>query len=384
MSAVLQAMTEKSATSPSTSSVPSDALSAAAIREQFQAARHSGKRAKDAAESLGLSEGQAIAAHTGSHDFALKATPLKGPWVELLQALELCGPVMALTRNESTVHEKTGVYQNISASGHMGLALGEEIDLRLFFSRWHAGFAVFEPANDPKNPASQSLQFFDAHGVAIHKVFVRAETDRTAFNDIVSQFTDLDKATAFGKAPPKAAIKPDAELDAAGFAEAWSKMTDTHQFFGLISKFGAERQQAFRLVEGRFTERAKPEIVRALLDEAAVDGTSIMVFVSSSGCIQIHSGPVKRIEPMVTPAAKWINVLDAGFNLHLREDMIQNAWLVRKPTEDGVVTSVEVFDTNGDLMAMFFGSRKPGIPEQQAWRDIAARLPRLDKVAVAL
>ncbi len=319
MSAVLQAMVEKSTASPSTS--PShEALSAASVRERFQAARSSGKRAKDAAESSGFSEGEAIAAHAGQHDFALKATPLKGPWVELLQALELCGPVMALTRNESTVHEKTGVYQNISASGHMGLALGEEIDLRLFFSRWFAGFAVFEPASDPKNPASQSLQFFDAHGVAIHKVFVRAETDRAAFNDIVSQFTDMDKATVFTNAPPKPAIKPDAALDAAVFAEAWSKMTDTHQFFGLISKFGAERQQAFRLVEGRFTERAKPEIVRALLDEAAVDGTSIMVFVSSSGCI---------------------------------------------------------------LMAMFFGSRKPGIPEQQAWRDIAARLPRLYQLAVA-
>ncbi len=379
MSAVLQAMTEKVVTSPSsgTPAAPPQNTSAGVVRSGFSAARSTGKRAKDAAESLGVSEGAAVAAHTGDHEFALKSTPLKGPWVEILQALELAGPVMALTRNESTVHEKTGVYQNISSTGHMGLALGEEIDLRLFFSRWHAGFAVFEPANDPKNPPGQSLQFFDAHGVAIHKIFVRPETDRDAFNDIVGQFTDLDKAYSFAKAPARPAIKPDAELDAAGFAQAWSEMTDTHQFFGLISKFGAERQQAFRLVEGRFTQRAKPEIVRALLDEAAVDGTSIMVFVSSSGCIQIHSGAVKCIEPMLTPSARWINVLDVGFNLHLREDMIANAWLVKKPTEDGVVTSVEAFDANGDLMAMFFGSRKPGIPEQQAWRDIAARLPLL-------
>lgn len=376
MSAVLQAMVEKSTTSrPSTA--PLGDLDAATLRERFSLARTSGKRAKEAAQSLNISEGAAIAAHAGAHDYALKAAPLKGPWVELLQALELCGPVMALTRNESTVHEKTGTYQNITATGHMGLALGHDIDLRLFFGRWHAGFAVFEPANKPENPPTQSLQFFDAHGMAIHKVYARAETDREAFNDIISQYADADKSTEFTPAPAKPAIKPDAELDATGFAQAWTEMTDTHQMFGLISKFGAERQQAFRLVEGRFAVRAKPEVVRMLLDEAAVDGTSIMVFVSSSGCIQIHSGPVKRIEPMVTPTAKWINVLDAGFNLHMREDMIENAWIVSKPTEDGVVTSVETFDNNGDLMAMFFGSRKPGIPEQQAWRDIAARLPRL-------
>lgn len=375
MSAVLQTQTRALPAGAETAATAS--FSPAALRERFSAARRSGKRAKDAAESLGVSEGQAIAAHAGVHEFGLKATPLQGPWAELLQALELCGPLMALTRNESTVHEKTGVYEHISATGHMGLALGEDIDLRLFLGRWHAGFAVLEPASDPANLPLQSLQFFDQHGVAVHKVFARPQTDIDAFNDIVNQFSDAGKACVFTPAPPKPVPRPDAELDAAGLAQGWSEMTDTHQFFGLISRFGAERQQAFRLVEGRFTERADPGIVRVLLDEAAFDGTSIMVFVSSSGCIQIHSGPVRRIEPMATATARWLNVLDAGFSLHLREDMIENAWIVKKPTADGVVTSVEIFDARGELMAMFFGSRKPGVPEQQAWRDIAARLPRL-------
>ncbi|MDO9406018.1 MAG: ChuX/HutX family heme-like substrate-binding protein [Polaromonas sp.] len=368
MSAPSPAMAASSATSP-----------AETLRERFHAARSSGKRAKDAAESLGISEGEAVAAHAGEHAYALKATPLKGPWVEILQALELCGPVMALTRNESTVHEKTGVYRNVSAmgaSGLMGLALSEDIDLRLFFSRWHAGFAVFEPAANADNPPSQSLQFFDASGLAVHKIFVRPESDRQAFNDIVSQFTDAGKVSSFVPAEPKPAVKADADIDATGLAQAWSEMTDTHQFFGLLNKFSVERQQSFRLVEGRYAERAQTDVVRALLDEASVDGTAIMVFVGSPGCIQIHTGPVKRIEPMVTPTAQWINVLDPGFNLHLREDMIASAWIIEKPTEDGVVTSVEVFDTKGELMVMFFGARKPGSPELQGWRDIVARLPR--------
>ncbi|RYX91105.1 MAG: hemin-degrading factor [Comamonadaceae bacterium] len=367
-----------------TANLAATATDAASLRERFHAARAAGKRAKDAAESLGVSEGEAVAAHAGDHDYALKATPLKGPWVEILQALELCGPVMALTRNESTVHEKTGVYRNVSAmgaTGMMGLALSEDIDLRLFFSKWHAGFAVFEPANNAENPPSQSLQFFDTSGLAVHKIFVRPETDRQAFNDIVSQFTDAGKVSAFTPAAPKDAVKPDSEIDAAGLAQAWSEMTDTHQFFGLINKFGVERQQSFRLVEGRYAVRLQNDVVRVLLDEASVDGTAIMVFVGSPGCIQIHTGPVKRIEPMVTPTAQWINVLDAGFNLHLREDMIASAWVVEKPTEDGVVTSVEVFDTRGELMVMFFGARKPGAPELQGWRDIAARLPRLQAAA---
>src|ERR1700712_4760873 len=79
----------------------------AEIRTQFAALRAAGRRHKDAAEDLGLSEGEGIAAHVGTHESAVHAVPLRGPWLELLQALELCGPVLALTRNQSTVHEKT-------------------------------------------------------------------------------------------------------------------------------------------------------------------------------------------------------------------------------------------------------------------------------------
>ncbi len=34
-------------------------------------------------------------------------------------------------------------------------------------------------------------------------------------------------------------------------------------------------------------------------------------------------------------------------------------------------------------MAMFFGARKPGVPELQAWRDIVARLPGLKEAAMS-
>jgi putative hemin transport protein len=43
---------------------------------------------------------------------------------------------------------------------------------------------------------------------------------------------------------------------------------------------------------------------------------------------------------------------------------------------DGVVTSVELFDDRGDNIAMLFGERKPGIPEDLRWRALAEALPR--------
>ena len=370
---------------------------AAAVRSQFAANRAKGLRAKEAAEAAGSSEGQAIAAHAqqlvGTAD-GLQVRPLGTAWVEMLQALEVCGTVMALTRNVGTVHERSGTYHNVSAGGAMGpmvgIALGEDIDLRLFFASWHAAYAVTEPSAHGGATVLRSLQFYNRHGRAMHKVFAREATDLAAWNTLVDRFAlpvDTAAASLVGFDAPEArkpvAVPADSSIDVPALQAAWAGMQDTHAFFSVIKKAGAERQQSFRLVQGQFAYPLEKAAVTALLNEASFAATPIMVFVSSGGCIQIHSGPVKRIEPMTTPSAEWINVLDEKFNLHLRTDLIANVWLVEKPTSDGIVTSVEVFDAFGDLMAMFFGARKPGKPELTAWRELATGLPRQAAETVA-
>lgn len=343
------------------------------IRELFAQTRASGLRAREAAEAIGLSEGAALAAHTGAHGARLQCQALRPDWLALLKSLEGCGPVMALTRNDSVVHEKTGVYQKLSQQWHVGMALGHEIDLRLFFNHWHAGFAVAEPAGDA---AKTSLQFFDRHGTAVHKIFSREQTDLAHWAQCIAAATDTTQAVVFEPAAPKKALPPTPKegVDAMAFEQAWSAMTDTHEFFGLLNRFGLQRQGAFRLVEGRYSRQLPTTALRELLLESAFDGLPVMCFVGSPGCIQIHTGPVKRVEPMEMHGKQWLNVLDPGFNLHLREDRVAEVWVVEKPTSDGVVTSVEAFDADGELMVIFFGARKPGKPELERWREIVAGL----------
>lgn len=351
-------------------------IDAPQVRQRFALACLGGLRSKEAAESLGLPEGAAMAAHAGQHDGSPQAVPLRAEWLAILQALHDCGPVMALTRNESVVHEKTGIYQNLSANGSMGLALGRDIDLRLFFKQWHAGYAVTERALQAGRPALRSLQFFDAHGRAVHKVHARESTDMAAWESLVERFAEPSACYLFRHAPPRPAPLADADIDVAGLAAAWDAMQDTHEFSGLLQRFGAGRQQALRLISRHCTRLADGAVAR-LLDDAALDELPIMVFVGSGGCIQIHTGPVHRVLPMErTGGVQWINVMDPGFNLHLRSDRVGSVWAVQKPTADGVVTSVEVFDVQDELMTMFFGERKPGQPELPAWRALVKGLPR--------
>lgn len=358
--------------------------SPAHLRSSFAALRAQGLRARDAATQLKLSEGEVLAAHVVSQmspqaaaDSLLATVPLGGDWVAILQGLEAVGPVMALTRNEHIVHEKIGVYRNVSVNGHIGMALGPEIDLRLFFTSWHAGFHVVERTAQGEQ---HSLQFFDRHGMALHKVHARAHSDLQALELLAQRHARPELAPAFDTGcAPRPVDPPDEAIDNAGLGDAWAAMRDTHDFFELLRRFKVGRAQAMRLMEGRHTRRTPLIAIEWLLHQAARMGLPIMVFAGNRGCIQIHTGCVHRIDTR----GPWLNVLDEGFNLHLRHDAIHESWLVSKPTADGPVTSIELFDQAGELIAMFFGERKPGKPELHQWRDLAHAVVDAQRLGLA-
>lgn len=348
-----------------------------ALRQAFASARQERKaRHRDIASALSISEGELLAAHVGPFadgESPLRARRLRADWQDLVAALEPLGPVMALTRNESCVHEKVGVYREVSAQGpqrQVGLVLGGAIDLRVFYSHWRHGFAVTERLAD--GAPQRSLQFFDAAGHAVHKVFMKPESDLAAYEALVERFLADDQEAGLvpGDAWHDPAETPDERIDVDTFRTEWASLRDTHEFFGLLKRHGLSRTQALRLADPRFAQPLPLSSAQELLSRAAQQGVSIMVFVGNPGMIQIHSGPVSKVAMM----GPWINVLDPAFNLHLREDHIASAWLVRKPTVDGLVCSLELFDAQGRTIAMMFGERKPGQAERCDWRKLLESL----------
>jgi putative hemin transport protein len=322
-----------------------------------------GIRARDAAETLGVSEAELVASRTG--DTTIRLRP---DWKTLFERLPALGKVMALTRNENCVHERRGVYSAASFEGHVGLVLGADIDLRIFLSQWVFGFAV---AEESKRGLLRSLQVFDGSGTAVHKIYAGDETDLEVWSALVEALRDPAPAPIAVKAAalPKPPLH-DHEIDAFALLTDWQNMQDTHEFFGLLRKHRVTPTQAFRLAEGRFSSRLGTPAVREMLQAASSLDVPIMVFVGNPGLIQIHTGPVRRIHVM----GEWLNVLDPEFNLHLREDRLAEVWQVEKPTVDGMITSVEAFDASGERIATFFGRRKPGEPELQSWRALAHTL----------
>lgn len=333
-------------------------------------------RERDLAALLGVSEADLVAAHCGAG-----AQRLDLRFDELFKGLSALGEVLALTRNESAVHEKPGLYDRFIPGKAASMMLGAQIDTRMFPAVWTHAFAVEKAAED--GSLRKSLQFFDRHGDALHKIHSREATDLVAWDALVERFRSPDQTPWLAEpATPRspASRQPADPAKKPVLRDRWTAMTDPHQFHGLLRDLDLHRLDALAMAGDAHAYRIEAGGVVALMHRAAETGVPIMCFVGNAGCIQIHTGPIARVAAM----GPWINVMDPGFHLHLRTDHIAEVWAVRKPCDRGHVTSVEAYDSAGDLVIQFFGKRKEGLDELPEWRRLVEDLPRAARMPAEL
>ena len=145
-------------------------------------------------------------------------------------------------------------------------------------------YALTEPTHAGVRP---SIQIFDAHGDAVHKVYQTEATDAEAFARLIAAFADPGAPPACFEAAPR----PDTP----------------------------DRAHGPSLAQGA---------VQQVLERAAEGHVPLRIVVGNRGCVQGYAGPVEAIK-LTGP---WVNVLDPRFNLHLRWDRIAQTRLV---TEHG-------------------------------------------------
>ncbi|MEM8958842.1 MAG: ChuX/HutX family heme-like substrate-binding protein [Pseudomonadota bacterium] len=328
-------------------------------------------RERDLAENLGISEAQVVAAHVGFGAQAVEAHPDR-----VIGTAKLLGPVMALTRNAHCVIESDGLYLEYHPGSHAAMVLGPEIDLRIFPKHWVHAFAVDKQT---ERGVLRSLQVFDAAGDAVHKVFLRGHSNHDAWKKHVAEIAIVGDQSFVpeGRVPTEGAKTNTEKADT--LRQEWARLTDTHQFLRLVSKLKMNRLGAYRIAGAPFARPLEPASVDQMLHAVRDAEIEVMIFVGNKGCIQIHTGQIGTLKPM----GPWQNVLDPGFNLHLRLDRVAEVWAVDKPTKRGKAVSVEAFDAEGMLVFQVFGVPKEGRDSRPAWQAIVANLPALDQVGVA-
>ncbi len=295
---------------------------------------------------------------------------LDGEHIALYEAMPLLGPVSVSTGNHVAHLTRTGQFAKMGREGNVGLVLGK-IDLRVFYSKWAYAFAV---RHTQEGMPPVGFHFFDAQGKAITQILLGASSDQQAFETLLERHTakKVDQTPNSSAAPERTPPTPK-QIDAVeieAFRAAWDAMADPHEFFGLLRRFGISRIEAMRLARADQAHKLPGDAYRALLQDVVASGLPIMAFIGNAGQIQIHTGPISELES----DAQTLLALSPDLALSLKTGLIAETWAVRKPSPDGTVTSIELYDAAGENIAMFFGARKPGRPELADWRATVARL----------
>lgn len=312
--------------------------------------------ARDLASLLSVSEAELTHARTLDD-----AVTLRPDFTALLPALAAVGETKSITRNAWAVHEQVGRYDNLHLGNHGALILNPRaLDLRFFPAKWKSAFALHEKT---ARGDRHSIQIFDAQGDAVLKIYTTPQSDMAAWQTLIAGFTVENAAELHISSPEVEASDP--QPDCALVEQEWRGMTDVHQFFGLLKRHNISRQQAFRAVPDDLAQQVDNGALSELLEMAQKDANEIMIFIGNRGCVQIFTGVVEKLMPM----DNWLNIFNPTFTLHLMADAIAESWVVRKPTKDGIVTSLELFAADGTQIAQLNGQRTEGTPEQTRWRE---------------
>lgn len=320
-------------------------------------------RIKEYADLMGISELELLASNL--HD---RTTKLKELPVEIYQKLPKLGRVMVLARNENAVHERKGTFGKVQVHGTSGLVLGPDIDLRVIFDDWQY---VYNVEKEHAGKTLRSIQFFNKYGKAAQKVYLTDDSNLDEYLKLIDEYRlDEDTIPIVEKGEKPKEYNNVEDIDFEKAINEWKELKDTHNFQTILDNQKIKRIDLVKRAPKDLAYKVYNDAVIDILHSSVERNLPIMVFVANDDIVQIHTGEIKNIRMI----ENWTNILDDNFNLHLRNDLISESYVLIKPTDDGVVTSLELYDTDGELAITFFGKRKPGIPELQEWRDVIAEL----------
>ena len=96
-----------------------------------------------------------------------------------------------------------------------------------------------------------------------------------------------------------------------------------------------------------------------------------MFFAMNDGCVQISTGAITEI----IRTRGTLQLVEDDSRTLLSLPRIAQVWRVSKPTERGLIHSLELYDANGQILALLFGSEKGDSTSIVKWKELLFALP---------
>lgn len=335
--------------------------SARATQAEIRSARTDNPEmgARELASQLGISEAELVAAACGA-----TVRWIRPDIPTLLEGLAPVGNILSVASNPGATHRNAVSLDKVAVAKHSARLISDAFGLRIFPSVWVHAFAVQEREGSDMR---RSLQFFDAHGDAVCKLYEQPSSDRAAFGRLEEALMAADQTPGIAvaaRAPRKAgrpAAVPVSELRA-----RWSAMKGVHQLSGILSSLSIGRRQALQAIGRDYAWPLERKTLLSMIRTVADKQIPIKCFVSNEGCVQSYTGLLQNAET----SGEWLDLTAPAFGLHLALDRVHDIWAVRKPNIAGHATSLEAYDEDGELIVVFYGERTADAQERDEWRTL--------------
>jgi ABC-type hemin transport system ATPase subunit/putative heme degradation protein len=302
------------------------------LKEKYEAYKelHPHKQLAEIAFDLGVSEAALLMTQLGQG-----VTLLRPQAQDILQCLPSLGYITAITGSPCCQHERKSIYPSQADKTAHPAFVGEGIFLHPNLVKWSIILAT-----DQTEDEYNSIQFFNTAGCALHKVYLTEKSDLRAYGELINKF--------------KASVQT-------GMAIEFSEQ-----------KHHTAQRQALRLAPENRVKEITIQHFKNLMATCSANSVPVMVAAGNEGCLQVHTGSIRNLVGM----GAWYHVTDTEFSLQLKESAVTSAWHVIKPTAQGEINSIELFDKQGQPILQVSGTMEDDMPEPEAWREaIHAAIP---------
>lgn len=317
-------------------------------------------RIRTAAQELEVSEAELV--QTGVDGACTRLGPIS---TDMISALSALGKVMALTRSDALVHEVHGVFGEAKSRGNTVMFFRPGQDTRYFLEFWAFAFAIDAGKRS-------SLQFFDWHGTAVHKIFLQDHSNHHAYDALVSQYRAQDQLTPINTQGPNF-TNPSISLlsDPEALRASWRQIQDVHEASRILRNYRHPKAMAYQDLGPEYARLLNPGSVEKVLTLVAEQHLPIMIFGMNQGAVQSYAGFITNL----VTYGPWFNILDSDFNIHLMQNAIGQVWHLSKPSQDGPINTISVLDHQHEEIMVITDRRLRGERESGIWHSLISSLP---------
>lgn len=345
-------------------------LTVTLLAEQYQQLISADPRLRilEAARRLDVSELELLELCLGQDVVRLQAD-----WKEFTAQLWKLEGGKASTRNDYVIQEWQTNYRKIfcAASPQSEGTCKEDADFHFSLKEWRYGYAV-RTAVDERS--LHSFQFFNKYGQSIHKVFLTSKSNPLAFHKLLEAYRANNQTNRI-KPLLKRQIRsrtPKFSIERKRlFQWEWLQLQAPSEFSTLLKKYKLKRQQAVQMAPNGYAFKVNKVGIKLFLNSLAGTNSPIRIFVGNTGCLQTYQGTIDSTQE----AEAWFTARDLDFKLHVNMHGVAESWVVKYPTVQGVVTSLEVFSLEGKMILQCLPSTPTEATISERWRKAIEVLP---------